>query len=500
MDENATNRMNFKDRLSDLYREVFGTKPEGIDTLRPDGSNRGIYRLIGTPTVIGVHGPDQAENRAFISFASSLRSIVGNVPEVFGFHEEHGVYLQEDLGDTTLFDALCRSREENDGELGADVRALYRRVLTLLPRLQCEGEREIDFDLAFPRSSFDHRAIMWDLHYFKYLFLKLVDVPFSEDRLEDDLEQLAEAILEEHDLGFMYRDFQSRNIMVREGETGEAEPWFIDFQGGRRGPLGYDLASLLYDAKANLSGEFREELLGDYLASLGEIRTVETRRFRERFPLFILVRGLQAMGAYGYRGLYQGKEHFVASIPYGVANLARIFSEGLPVDLPELRRVVLSLQEIYPPSVRSAESESKKKTPLTVTLRSFGFPRGSYPNESGPHGGGHVFDCRALNNPGRYEPYRELTGQDSPVIEFLASMPEVELFFDHVSSIVDASVDRYLEREFDSLAVSFGCTGGQHRSVYMAERLAKHLASRGDERIRLLLEHRESGNWPGAGE
>lgn len=491
-------------QLKHLYTTHFSGEVTRVVTLRADGSNREIYRLRseGGPEVIGVHGPDRRENRAFVRFARELADAGIPVPEVYAVDEENRVYLQEDLGDTTLFRHLTGERELTGEPIPTASAELYREVVRLLPQIQIVGGRRIDYSLSIPRPTFDRRAIMWDLHYFKYLFLRLVDAPFDEDMLQDDLERLAAAAIEEPPEHFMYRDFQSRNIMIR---TPSESPWFIDFQGGRRGPLQYDLASLLYDAKADLPEEFRSELLDLYVAEASDLIDLDGDSFRSSFPIFTLLRALQAMGAYGYRGLYQGKEHFIASIPFAVANVTRLIEQNIPVELPELASIFEWLCNLYRPGVDPLDGtespleesigEIRESPVLNVLISSFGFPRGGYPEDRGGHGGGFVFDCRLLDNPGREEEYRRLSGLDPEVVRYLEERPEVDRFFDNVWSTVGPAVDRYLARGFDSLSVSFGCTGGQHRSVYMAERLAGLLRKRYGTQISIDLHHREEEAW-----
>lgn len=465
------------DAISDLFLERFGEPPERVSNLSADGSNRRLRRLHGSDgfSVVGVFGPDHDENRAFVSFSRSFRSIALPTPEIYAYDAERGLYLEEDLGDTTLFDLVTAD--------SAVVPSLYRQVVQLLPRFQIEGGRIVDYSVAHPCREFDRGSMMWDLNYFKYHFLKLAHIPFHERRLERDFEHLCDALLLHDRSHFLYRDFQSRNIMIR-----DRQPWFIDFQGGRRGALPYDLASLLYDAKANLSPSFRAELLELYLATVAEYPGIDLAAVRSGFPLFVLIRILQAMGAYGYRGFFERKEHFLASVPHAVRNIRGLLSDGLPVDLPEL---LAALEKI---SSREWEEPKVGGEGLTVTIRSFSYRTG-YPDEEGEHGGGFVFDCRQLDNPGRLPEFKTQTGLDPDVIAFLESDQRVDRFFDGVIILVDGAVTNFLGRGFSSLAVSFGCTGGQHRSVYFAERLARHLRTRFD-RITTLVTHCERGAWP----
>lgn len=444
-----------------------------------------MYRLIGRDrgTTIGVVGPDFDENRTFLSYSHAFRAADLPVPRIYAADEQAGVYLEEDLGDTTLFRALSAAREREGGEFPDSILPVYRRVVETLPRFQVEGGRVVDYAVAYPRAAFDRQSILWDLNYFKYHFLKLAHIPFNEGRLEDDFKRLTAFLLRADTRHFLYRDFQSRNIMLRDGE-----PWFIDYQGGRRGALQYDIASLLYDAKAAIPDEIREELLDHYLGALERYFPVDRPLFREHFRGYVLVRIMQAMGAYGYRGFFERKPRFLQSVPPAIDNIERLLQAGLlPIDLPELRAVF----------ERLCRSATLRKRPeavlpgLTVRVGSFSFKNG-YPEDSGGHGGGFIFDCRALHNPGRYAKYSELCGCDEPVVEFLEAVPETEAFWTHVAGLIDSQAGAYLERGFTSLSVHFGCTGGQHRSVYFAERLARHLHARFPE-IHVRLTHREQG-------
>ena len=473
-----------------LFRQKFGKNPVSILPLEGDGSARQMARLVGDgmETAIAVVGPDAEENRAFLSYTASFRSIGLPVPEIYAVDEKAGVYLEEDLGETTLFDALTLARRaEPEAAFPASMVPAYRRILELLPRFQVEGGRVVDYAAAYPRAAFDRQSILWDLNYFKYHFLKLAHVPFNEARLEKDFRRFATFLLGADTRHFLYRDFQSRNIMLRDGE-----PWFIDYQGGRRGALQYDVASLLIDPKAGVPEDLRDALLEHYLDALSHhLPHVDRARFRQHFRGYVLVRIMQAMGAYGYRGFYERKPRFLQSVPQAVRNIERILETGfIPVELPELRAVF----ERICASRLLRKSQPKALPGLTVNVGSFSF-KGGYPDDSAGHGGGYVFDTRAIHNPGRYSEYSPLCGCDEPVIHFLAAMPEVDEFWEHVRGLVDSSVGVYLLRGFGSLTVWFGCTGGQHRSVYFANRLAEHLR-RGFPAVNVVVTHREEGNWP----
>ncbi len=479
------------DRASALFAEWHGGPPDQVAPVAGDGSARRYWRLTAKDgsTAVGAHGPDRDENRAFFSFSRSFHELGLPVPELYRVDERARVWLLEDLGDTTLFDAIVAAREPGSDAFPAAVLPLYRAVLGVLPRFQVEGGRAVDFKRAYPRAAFDRQSILWDLNYFKYHFLKLAHIPFNEAKLERDFGKLARFLLKADTSHFLYRDFQSRNVMIREGRSGP-EPWFIDYQGGRRGALQYDVASLLYDAKANLSPDHRTELLDHYLEALAAHRPVDEAEFREHWPGYVLVRILQALGAYGYRGFFERKPRFLQSVPYATANLARLLDEGLPLRVKELEAVLDRIVHKW----AAASPSQARKDELTISIESFRYV-GGYPQDTSGHGGGHVFDCRGLPNPGRERRFKDLTGLDDEVAEFLEARPEVAEFWRAVASIVDAHVANYAERGFHTLSVSFGCTGGQHRSVYFAERLAAHLRS-AHPKVLVSVTHRERPDWP----
>ncbi len=476
--------------MTDLFERHFGVPPVSVLPLEGDGSSRQMFRLVGPgyETAIGVIGPDREENRAFISLSRSFREAGLPVPMVYAIDEQRGVYLEEDLGDTTLFDALTSARKLEGGEFPRSMLPLYRRVVEELPRFQVLGGRVIDYSVAYPRAAFDRQSILWDLNYFKYHFLKLAQIPFNEALLEKDFKKFTAFLTRADRDYFLYRDFQSRNIMLREGE-----PWFIDYQGGRRGALQYDIASLLYDAKAALPESVRETLLEHYLQSLAEYVPVDVERFRHYYRGYVLVRIMQAMGAYGYRGFFERKIRFLQSVPPAIDNVEGLLqSGGLPIELPELQRVL----ERICGSATLREKPGRPQPGLTVHVGSFSFKHG-YPEDIGGHGGGFVFDMRALHNPGRYAEFTDLCGLDEPVVEFLEGVSEVERYWEHVRSLIDMQVETYLTRGFTSLSVQFGCTGGQHRSVYFAERLGRHLRERFPG-INVVVSHREKARWNAA--
>ncbi|MDE2729493.1 MAG: phosphotransferase [Gemmatimonadota bacterium] len=469
-----------QDRLARLYRRTFGRAPTRIANLGADGSRRQYYRLLeGESTVIGAANSDRRENVAFLALSRHFNRHGLPVPEIFAEDLEQGVYLQQDLGDETLYDRVAAARAE-EGAFSDQMVAMYRQVLDDLPRFQVTAAEDLDFSVCYPRSRFDAQSIRWDLNYFKYHFLKLVPVDFDEQALENDFERLTAFLLKADTRYFLYRDFQSRNIMWHEGH-----PHYIDYQGGRQGALQYDVASLLQDAKADIPWEVRDELLDYYVAAAGAYAPLRRDAFLAHYYGYALVRLMQALGAYGYRGLYEGKSHFLTSISHGVRNLEGLLERaGLPVDLPELGRAWSRI--VDDPSHRRMGEVSGEG--LTVHLWSFSYHLG-LPRDPSGNGGGFVFDCRIVKNPGRIPAYADLTGKDAPVAAFLDELEEARSFLGDVRTMVDRAVDHHLRRGFTDLTVAFGCTGGQHRSVYFAERLAAHLADR--QGVVVRLRHRE---------
>lgn len=486
------------DPFAALFRRHFGVEPVACVALAADGGARRRLRLRGPrgEAAIGVTGPDADENRAFLSFTATFRALGLPVPQVYVADERAGLYLEEDLGETTLFAALTSARGVEGDAFPASMVPVYRRVIETLPRFQVEGGRAIDFSVAYPRAAFDRRSMAWDLDYFKYHFLKLAHVPFNEDRLQRDFDRLVDRLLAADASFFLYRDFQSRNVMLRPDGAGVATPWFIDYQGGRRGALAYDVASLLYDAKAALPPALREDLLGHYLRALATCLPdlpVDETAFRRDLPGYVLIRILQAMGAYGYRGFYERKTHFLLSVPHAIRNLEALLEGGLvPAEVPELRTVLERI--VARDDLRRGPSPAAAG--LRVRLGSFSYRRG-YPDADPLDGGGFVFDCRALDNPGLDPALAPLDGRDPPVAARLEADPALEAFVAHATGLVLASLATYRARGYSRLEVHFGCTGGRHRSVYCVTRLAAALAREAPD-ARVEVTHRELDARPGA--
>lgn len=471
------------DVLKRLFEQHFRTAPIRIQPLQGElgGSGRKIIRLASEQaSAIGILYNVREENAAFLEFSRHFRRHALAVPEIYGEDLNHGAYLEEDFGDTTLFEFLSKHRTgENIAPQAVEA---YRKVVAVLPRFQVEAGRDLNYDLCYPRDSFDRQSIAWDLNYFKYYFLRLAGIPFNEQALEDDFDRLTNFLLSAQRDYFMYRDFQSRNIMLRDGQ-----PFFLDYQGGRKGALQYDVASLLYDAKADLPPELRQQLLDLYIEKLSVFVKVERETFLHHYYAYVYVRILQALGAYGFRGFYERKAHFLQSVPYALKNLRWLsHNVKLPIALPTLMGAFNSMLASEKLQTLASEADS-----LTVRIFSFSFHRGMPKDESG-NGGGFVFDGRSLPNPGREERFKQLTGKDAPVIDYLNQQQSVHQFLASVMSLVDASVSEYQRRGFKNLMVSFGCTGGQHRSVYLAEQVARRL--RGRNGVEVALHHRELEN------
>jgi len=472
------------DPLKDLFRSRFGRDAETLAPVRADGSSRKIYRLSGGgTTAIGVLNEDIKENRAFIEFSKHFRKEGIPVPEFYAENESGTAYLEEDLGDTTLFQFLGKRRTAQG--FPAEVVAAYRDVVRWLPQIQIAAGRTLDYRWCYPRASFDKQSMLWDLNYFKYYFLTLGGVPFHEERLEDDFQVFADYLLAADRNYFLCRDFQSRNVMLKDGK-----PYFIDYQGGRRGALQYDIASLLYDAKADVPFELRDELLDQYIQEAGKLAPVDKAEFKKYFPGFVLIRIMQAMGAYGLRGFHEKKPLFLQSIPYAIRNIEHVLmTSSLPVEVPELSAV---FKRLVGSSALRQFGAAKLK--LTVHIQSFSY-KGGMPRDDEGHGGGYVFDCRCLPNPGRLPEFVKSSGLDADVIAYLSKEETVDRWARSAFALVDQTVQDYGRRNFTHLFVAFGCTGGQHRSVYCAERLAKHLRDQG---VSVTTAHREKKNWPQA--
>jgi aminoglycoside/choline kinase family phosphotransferase len=462
------------DVLKKLFEEHFHRPVVLVEPLQGElgGSGRKIIRLASeNASAVGILYGVREENVAFLEFSRHFRGHGLPVPEIYAEDLSQGAYLEEDLGDTTLFEFLSKNRSGD--VIAPKAVEAYRKVVEVLPCFQIEAGRDLNYKVCYPIGSFDRQSIAWDLNYFKYYFLRLAGIPFNEQELEDDFVHLMDFLLSADRDYFLYRDFQSRNVMLRDGQ-----PFFVDYQGGRKGALQYDIASLLFDAKADLPPQLRQALLDRYLEKLADFIPTNRESFMRHYYAYVYVRIMQALGAYGFRGFYERKTHFLQSVPYALKNLRWLLHHvDLPIALPALMnafRGILASEKLQG-LAREAEN-------LVVRIFSFSFHRELPRDESG-NGGGFIFDGRSLPNPGREQRFKNLTGKDALVIDYLNQQESVHQFLASVMSLVDASVENYQERGFKNLMVSFGCTGGQHRSVYLAEQLAKHLRAKNGAEI-----------------
>lgn len=498
--------------LLQLYRQWSGAEPLETVKLAGAGSNREYYRFVGPDgtTVIGARGTSRDEDHAFIYLSNHFSRLGLPVPKVLAVSGDELRYLQTDLGSLSLFDAIAGGREAG-GRYTVKEKQLLVKTIRALPDIQLRGARGLDFSNCYPQQEFDMDSVLFDLNYFKYCFLKPAELDFHELKLEADFRLFAKDLTAERAESFMYRDFQARNVMLDEG----GNPHFIDFQGGRKGPCYYDLASFLWQASARYPHKLRRELVYEYYQSLKNFTEVpSTRHFADRLSLFVLFRTLQVLGAYGFRGYFEQKKHFIDSIPPAMQNLRELLQRDCfpyPYMMDLLRRLTQlpqfsrleqpalsradgfktadrNIYEAHPQDGPATFSKYDGRGPLVVRVYSFSYRKGIPDDESG-NGGGYVFDCRSTHNPGRYEPYKKLTGLDEPVVRFLEDDGEILVFLESVYKLADAHVRRYLQRGFTDLMFCFGCTGGQHRSVYSAQHLAEHLNEKFGVEVRIV--HRE---------
>ena len=474
------------EKLINLYTKWAGSKPASWQTLKGAGSNRTYVRIVGTDSssVIGVIGTSAEENDAFCYIDRHFDACGISVPHLLMTDDDGMRYLQSDLGSMSLYDALKDGREHGYDD---EHKSLLAKTVRQLVHIQYRGAEGLDFDRCYPQPVFDRTNVMFDLNYFKYCFLKATGVEFNELRLEEDFVRLAEVLVGRESHTFMYRDFQARNVMLVGGE-----PVFIDFQGGRRGPVQYDLVSFLWQASARYPQSLRDEMIAQYCDETQKYVTVDATAFRQELNVWVLFRTLQVLGAYGFRGYFERKKYFLDSIPPAIDNLRALLAAGVTEPYPYLSSVLSQMAEKLAAEAASSQKASVSKYegqgPLVVRVNSFSYKKG-IPDDPSGNGGGYVFDCRSTHNPGRYEPYKKLTGLDEPVIRFLEDNGEILTFLQHIYKLADSHTARYIERGFTSLMFSFGCTGGQHRSVYCAQHLAEHLHEKFG--IKVIINHRE---------
>jgi len=476
------------DAVAQLYRDWCGKDPVQTDVLPQSGSDRRYFRLHDEKgkTVIATHGLNTRENETFVYFSGHFQHKGLHVPGIISFSEDRTMYLQEDLGDLSLLDIL-----EEKGFVD-ETYTLFRESLHQLARLQVLGDEGMDYSQCLTNMEFGKQAIMADLLYFKYYFLDALRRPYDKQKLIDDFEALSNYLTHTEYKYFMFRDFQSRNIMVR----GNGDVYFIDYQGGMKGAPQYDVASMIWQARANLPDAWKAGLLEDYMNAFDGItqKSLDKEVFRSQYNGYVLIRLLQVLGAYGFRGLFERKAQFLTSIPLALRNL-RWFVENnsLGIVVPEFKKVLQICidEEIIE---RFSPVQATGETPLRVKICSFSYRKG-IPEDMSGNGGGFVFDCRGIDNPGRHEQYKEIHGRDRPVMEYLERQTRMEDFLNSVFDMVDISVEEYIKRGFDSLCVNFGCTGGQHRSVYAADALAKHLRNKYKVNVDLCHREQEAKGW-----
>lgn len=475
--------------LRKLYRDYSHEDAADIVQIPGGGSNRQYYRITARDgsTMIGAVGNNLDENRTFCYLAHHFEERGLPMPRVLAVSEDGFRYLQTDLGNRSLFQALECGRKAG-GKYGTVDIELLRRTICRLPDIQIDGMEGLDFDQCYPQREMDRTNVMFDLNYFKYCFLKATGVEFHEMKLEECFRKMADDLSGESIRGFMYRDFQARNVML----DAEDNPTFIDFQGGRLGPVQYDLVSFLWQASALYPDELRKELISVYICSLKRYVDIDEDAFRNSLPRWVLFRLLQVLGAYGFRGYFERKKHFLDSIAPAIDNLDILLHNLDACPYPYLRQVLTSMiakcKEKPATSLAASVSKYDGRGPLVVRVFSFSYKKG-IPEDTSGNGGGYVFDCRSTHNPGRYEPYKGINGLDSAVIKFLEDDGEILTFLESVYKLADAHVERYIKRGFTDLMFCFGCTGGQHRSVYCAQHLAEHLHSKYG--IKVIINHRE---------
>ncbi len=480
--------------MSDLIAEIkdffetWRNEPAAeVTVLKQAGSNRQYLRVIaGSGSYIVTNNPNNiAENNAFIEFATHFHSKQLAVPEILFVDRQKRRYIQSDLGDISLFDLIQQHGYDDY------VKGLYRETFNQLARLQVEGGQQLDYTNCIATRSFDKQAIYSDLLYFLYYFVRALDLPYDKNLLLNDFELLSSYLMQEESRYFMHRDCQSRNIMVKEGQI-----YFIDFQGGMQGALHYDVASMLWQARAALPYEWKDELVDYYFERVNQLlgNALSKKDFLDSYDGFVLIRMLQTLGAYGFRGLFERKAHFISSIPYALKQLRWFLqNKRIPIRLPELQKLLnLIVEDSIIQKFETTRAGADCK--LKVRINSFSYRRALPPDENG-NGGGFVFDCRGLHNPGRYEEFKNLTGLDKQVQDFLMQQSEMPAFLQHVYGIVDISVEDYIKRGFENLAVNFGCTGGQHRSVFAAENLARHIKEKFGLQPEVYHLEQEAKNW-----
>lgn len=457
----------FLDNIKRLFEQYFAEKVKTVKQLPQSGSHRLYFRIESNHfSAIAVYGPQIKENKTYYYLTGKLQKSGIAVPKIYAISEDKQSYLLQDLGNESLFGQL----EKNGFHWNEKIEAYYKKALQALVKIQSGLIADLDKSRLYSKAVFDSMAVRWDLEYFKYYFLKAVVPDFDAYALEKDFQKIIDFFQSVPKECFMYRDFQSRNILLYQDQ-----PYFIDFQGGQVGFWQYDLVSLLYQAKANIPQQSRNELTDFYWQELSKVKKISKKEFWEVLDATVLLRTLQVLGAYGFRGFFEKKKHFVESIPFALKNLKQILGDNRhPFEINDLVKILKRMTEKYQDRAKKPNRIIDKKQ-LAIYIKSFSYLQNGIPQAEDSHGGGFVFDCRALPNPGRFEEYKALTGKDEKVIRFLEQEKKVNDFISNCYDLVKNSVETYLLRGFSSLSVCFGCTGGQHRSVYCANQMEKLL-------------------------
>ena len=465
------------EQIKNLFTAYSQEAIVGIEKIPESGGDRVYYRInTATGSFIATQNENIKENEAFIYFSAQFKNAYCPVPEILAVNEAKTIYLQQDLGNRSLLSFL-----ETEGHTD-NVFALYQKSLLALANLQVSGDKGLNYDYCITSTEFGKQAIVSDLLYFKYYFVDTLKIAYDKEKLVTEFDTLSTYLSNAEHKYFMFRDFQSRNILVKDGAVN-----FIDYQGGMKGAVQYDVASLLWQAKAELSDEWKTNLLQYYIGCLETIlqQPIDRVRFEAAYNGYVLIRLLQVLGAYGFRGLFERKAHFLTSIPLALQNLQWfINNKSIGVALPEFERL---LQLIVADDVvkRFEPIKASAETPLLVQVNSFSFIKTGYPKDETVNGGGYVFDCRGILNPGRIEAYKKQTGRDKPVQDYLEQETKMPEFLNSVYNMVDISVEDYINRVFENLVINFGCTGGQHRSVYAADAVARHIRNKYGVKIKL---------------
>ncbi len=473
-----------KEAIEKLFRQYSKAAATSIEKLPQSGSDRIYFRIqTGQGSFIATYNTNIKENNTFIGFSRHFKACNCPVPGILAVNEDKTIYIQEDLGDSSLLNEL---EEKGHNE---NVYELFRKSLQALAHLQVKGDEGLNYDDCITSREFGKQAILSDLLYFKYYFLDTLKIPYDKEKLIDDFDALSTYLSHVDHKYFMFRDFQSRNVMVKDGKV-----FFIDYQGGMKGALQYDVASLLWQARAELSDEWKKNLLHYYMECVEALlqKPIDKIRFESQYNGYVLIRLLQVLGAYGFRGLFERKAHFLTSIPLALKNLQWFFkNSSVGIVLPEFERLLglITEEEVIG---RFENIKATAETPLVISVNSFSYKKG-IPADLSENGGGYVFDMRGILNPGRVEEYKKLSGLDKSVKDFLEQQTDMPVYLNSVYNLIDISVTDYIKRGFISLMINFGCTGGQHRSVYAAEALARHL--RNKFKVKVQLTHTNQQNW-----